>query len=279
MRLAPSVSNTIIGDIGTRDLINRAQLLLENMVVNVTGGRFIIEGILNPTNVNSSSIQWTDLNTELNGNQPSFTQFSTAFSFTSSSTGGVVAAALGQVGGMNRSGTATSTAVRYINNAKVGTTVGVTTSSIAGTGANISIWKTSTISAAVNMTTTSIVVHETGSGFLSGDTITIPGNLWATNTTTIGTAAGTSPTNDVTLTLTTVAAGVTGGERLFAIPLNTTNSGFLDLTKVKQLGTSAIPGSNIYPDGPEVLAINITTITPATSAAADVQITFSETQA
>jgi hypothetical protein len=278
MRLAPSVSNTIIGDIGTRDLINRAQLLLESMFINVTGGRFLVEGILNPTNITSSTIQWVNLNQEATGNQPSFTQFASAFTFTGTSTGGVVPSAINQVGGFNRSGLAPSTAARYINFAKVGTTAGVTTSG-SGTGANVSVWKTNTLSASVNTTTTSIVVHEAGTGFAVGDTITIPGNLWATTTTTTSNAGGTTPANDVTLTIVSIAAGVAGGERLFAIPVSTTNSGFLDLTKVKQVGTSAIPGNGIYPDGPEVLAIQVTAITPATGATGDFQITFSETQA
>ena len=278
MRLAPSVSNTIIGDIGTRDLINRAQLILENMFVNVTGGRMLVEGILNPTNINESSITWINLNQEVTGNQPSFTQFATAFRFTDSSTGGVVASLLNQTGGLSRSGTAPSTAARYLIYRKLGESIGMTTSG-SGTGANISVWKTSTSSAAVNLTTTSIVVHETGSGFAVGDTITIPGNTWSTSSTTLTSVSGSSPTNDVTLTVLSVAAGVTGGERLFAIPVSTTNSGFLDLTKVKQIGTSAIPGGGIYPNGPEVLAIQVTAITPAAGATGDFQITFSETQA
>jgi hypothetical protein len=53
----------------------------------------------------------------------------------------------------------------------------------------------------------------------------------------------------------------------------------LDLTKVKQIGTSAIPGTNIFPDGPEVLAITVKTITPSSGSTGDFQITFSETQA
>ena len=279
MRLAPSVSNTIIGDIGNRDLINRAQLILENMIVNITGGRFVIEGILNPTNVVGSSIQWSDLNAEITGNQPSFTQFATAFSFPSGQTGGLVGAEAGKAGGVNRSGIAPSTSARYINRVIVGSTVGATTNG-SGTGANISIAKTSTTSALVNQTTTSVTINAIGTGFTSGDTITLLGNLWSTSTTTDSrNASGVNTTNDVTLTLTTVSAGVSGGERLFALPINTTNSGFLDLSKVKQLGTSAIPGNNIYPDGPEVLAINITAATAGTAAAGDFQITFSETQA
>jgi hypothetical protein len=278
MRLAPSVSNTIIGDLGTRDLINRAQLLLESMFINVTGGRMLVEGILNPTNLNETSISWTNLNLEVTGNQPSFTQFATAFQFTDAATGGVVPATLNQTGGFTRSGTAPSTSARYLIYRKLGTIPGMTTSG-SGIDANISVWKTSTLSAAVNSTTTSIVVHETGSGFAVGDTITVPGNAWSTSSTTQSSPSGSSPTNDVTLTVLSIAAAVTGGERLFAIPVSTTNSGFLDLTKVKQIGTSAIPGAGVFPNGPEVLAIQVTGISGVTGATGDFQITFSETQA
>ena len=278
MRLAPSVSNTIIGDLGNRDLINRAQLLLESMFINVTGGRMLVEGILNPTNLLESSINWINLNQEVTGNQPSFTQFATAFTFTNTSTGGVVPAAINQLGGLNRSGTAPNTAARYLNYRKLGEYPGMTTSG-SGISANISVWKTSTSTATVSTTSATVIVHETGSGFAVGDTITVPGNNWSTSSTTLTSASGSSPTNDVTLTVLSVAAGVSGGERLFAIPVSTTNSGFLDLTKVKQIGNSAIPGIGVFPNGPEVLAIQVTAISPATGATGDFQITFSETQA
>jgi hypothetical protein len=238
----------------------------------------LVEGILNPTNITESSINWINLNQEVTGNQPSFTQFATAFSFTNTSTGGVVPSAITQLGGLNRSGTAPSTSARYLNYQKLGVTNGMTTSG-SGTGANVSVWKTSTTLATVSTTTSSVVVHETGTGFAVGDTITLPGNTWSTSSTTLQSASGTSPTNDVTLTVLTVAAGVSGGERLFAIPVSTTNSGFLDLTKVKQIGNSAIPGIGVFPNGPEVLAIQVTAISPATGATGDFQITFSETQA
>jgi hypothetical protein len=73
----------------------------------------------------------------------------------------------------------------------------------------------------------------------------------------------------------------TGGERLFAIPVNYTNSGELDLSKVKQLGNSGIPGYNIYPDGPELLAINISAIVPTAgvNASGEIQIQWAESQA
>ena len=164
MRLTPAVSNTIIGDLGTRDLINRAQLILNDMVVNFTGAnsRYLIEGVLNPTNINAATSTWQNLNTAANGFQPSFTQFAA--------------------------------------------NTGITFSSVP----------------------------------------------WAT-----------------------------GGERLFAIPVNSTNSGTLDLSRVKQIVTSAIPGNGVYPDGPELLAINVTSLTTTGTSGTrgDIQISFTESQA
>jgi hypothetical protein len=52
IRLAPSVSNSLIGDLGDRDLLNRAQLLLQALEITAdagTGG-LIIEGVLNQQN-------------------------------------------------------------------------------------------------------------------------------------------------------------------------------------------------------------------------------------
>ena len=162
MRLTPAVSNTIIGDLGTRDLINRAQLILNDMVINYTGAnsRYLVEGILNPTNINAATTPWINLNSASSGFQPSFTQFSTAPVYTSGTT-------------------------------------------------------------------------------------------------------------------------ATGGERLFAIPVNATNSGTLDLSRVKQIVTSAIPGNGVYPDGPELLALNITSLTTVGTAntRGDIQISFTESQA
>jgi hypothetical protein len=74
----------------------------------------------------------------------------------------------------------------------------------------------------------------------------------------------------------------TGGERLFAIPVNSTNSGLLDLSQVKQISNSGIPGFNIYPDGPELLAINITALVPTQAGinvTGEIQVQWNESQA
>lgn len=196
IRLAPSVSNQIPGDLGTRDLVNRAQLILNNMLVNfsganinnTTGARFLIEGILNPNNVSTTATTWQYLynqaydpkNNPSGATQPSYTQV-----------------AYGNVTG----------AKNYDGQ------VSFTTYSFAGGGVSYA----------------------------------------------------------------------RGGERLFAIPVNYTNSGQLDLSMVKQLGNSGIPGYNIYPDGPELLCINITALVPQDrtigQVSGEIQLQWSESQA
>jgi hypothetical protein len=83
LRLAPSVSNGVIGDIGNRELMNRAQLLLQRLDVwaqtaSVGVGSVIISGILNPsfssTNIVVNPSSWSAINSAANGSQPSFAQ-------------------------------------------------------------------------------------------------------------------------------------------------------------------------------------------------------------
>ena len=84
VRLAPSVSNAIVGDLGERELLNRAQLLLEGIEITsdntssgatVTGG-IVVEGILNPQNypIDPGDIGWASLTGSAAGGQPSFAQ-------------------------------------------------------------------------------------------------------------------------------------------------------------------------------------------------------------
>jgi hypothetical protein len=84
IRLAPSVSNALIGDLGERELLNRAQLLLQGIEVTSDGtdgtnaivGGIVVEGILNPQNypLNPADIGWTGLSGVAQGGQPSFAQ-------------------------------------------------------------------------------------------------------------------------------------------------------------------------------------------------------------
>ena len=82
LRLAPSVSNAITGDLGDRELLNRAQLLLNGIEItsepNQAGdtGGIVIEGVLNPSNYprDPNSVTWSDLSGSAQGGQPSFAQ-------------------------------------------------------------------------------------------------------------------------------------------------------------------------------------------------------------
>ncbi|MBR19771.1 MAG: hypothetical protein CMA64_06450 [Euryarchaeota archaeon] len=87
LRLAPSVSNAIVGDLGDRELLNRAQLLMQGLELTSDGvdpdnsnapiiGGIVIEGILNPQNypVNPADVGWQGLSGLAQGGQPSFAQ-------------------------------------------------------------------------------------------------------------------------------------------------------------------------------------------------------------
>jgi len=82
LRLSPSVSNGIIGDIGIRDLLNRAQLLLQKLDVTCVGsnGTLNILGILNPAGFDATTFTWLPINAVAQGGQPSFTQYAVSWS-------------------------------------------------------------------------------------------------------------------------------------------------------------------------------------------------------
>jgi len=80
IRLAPSVSNALPGDLGARELINRASFLLQTLESSAGSGAgnaaLVIEGVINPSNMPSiSNIQFASMNSSANPTgQPSFSQ-------------------------------------------------------------------------------------------------------------------------------------------------------------------------------------------------------------
>jgi hypothetical protein len=86
IRLAPSVSNAIVGDLGEKELLNRAQLLLSGIsITSDTGtGAIVVEGVLNPINypTDPTKITWQGLGTQAAGGQPSFAQIASGGSVT-----------------------------------------------------------------------------------------------------------------------------------------------------------------------------------------------------
>lgn len=263
MRLAPSVSNGIIGDLGVRDLINRAALTLSSLNIQVSAGRYLIEGILNPSNIDSANTSWQGLNNLGGGFQPSFSQFTTSPRYTAETTGGLTPALFNTAGGLTRSGTKPtfSRSQTYAN---------LTPVNVSSSGANAKITVQLTASGTTYSTnTTQITVQTPGDGYAVGDTLKILGNV-------IG---GSTTTNDLSLTVTAVTTDLQGGERLFAIPMSSTNGGVLDLQSIKQLGTSAVPGTGTFPNGPEVLAVMITALSTQTTPVGEIQLQFQESQA
>jgi len=80
-----SVSNGIIGNIGERDLLNRAQLLLSKLEVSANKTVNVV-GIINPTGF--TNITWSSVNSLENQGQPSFCQVSNSFTYNGIYTGG-----------------------------------------------------------------------------------------------------------------------------------------------------------------------------------------------
>ena len=93
IRLSPSVSNALTGDLGERELLNRAQLLLQSLEITSDGedgtgntiqGGIVVEGILNPQNypLNPNDVRWSGLASQAQGGQPSFAQVASSGAIT-----------------------------------------------------------------------------------------------------------------------------------------------------------------------------------------------------
>jgi hypothetical protein len=99
IRLAPSVSNSIAADFGDRELINRAQLLLQKLQVQ-SDQSILITGMMNPGNIDASTLLFNSVNAADFGSQPSFSQISTSNS-TAATPGEQIFSTLGQPGGFS----------------------------------------------------------------------------------------------------------------------------------------------------------------------------------
>ena len=207
IRLAPSVSNATVGDLGVRELINRAQLLLQTIEITAggtanTNSALVIEGILNPSNypTNVGNVTWNSLNsTVLQTGQPSFSQIAAGTSVT-----------------YNNQSTNSTT-----NNIAMGTTntiipVASTTNLIVGddvfvptfTAATYGATKITAIStnAATFTGTYSLPTASTATGSISGNILTV-----TTSPTNTGFAVGTVLTGGGTGVITAILTGTATG--------------------------------------------------------------------
>jgi hypothetical protein len=173
IRLAPSVSNAIIGDLGVRELINRAQLLLQGIEITAGGSTnansaLVIEGVLNPSNYpsNVANITWNGLSsTAIQSGQPSFAQIAQGTSVT-----------------FNNTATNSTTAVIGQATGVVNIPVAAITGIVAGDDI-ASITNTSIVSGGSKVT----AVTATASPTFTGTTVTANTGVTSTNATIQGT--------------------------------------------------------------------------------------------
>ena len=224
IRLSPSVSNALTGDLGERELINRAQLLLKSVEITTQGGSssqgVIVEGILNPINypTNPADITWGGLNTSGEGGQPSFAQIASGSS------------ANWSAGGNNITATNQITRnywtrwVRFNKTDVQGVEVGM-----QATGGQLPGGSTVSQIRSAGSTLVWIVFSQN----------TYPGTAGSTTYTFI------------------VPPYAQPGERIFSFVAAPGQRDGIDLTELKELTNTPIGGRGTFPNGPDVLAINV----------------------
>lgn len=260
IRLAPSVSNALTGDLGERDLLNRAQLLLQEISItadSVTGGGgIVVEGVLNPQNypLNPADAQWGSLNSVAAGGQPSFAQVAP---------GGTVDWNSGASQTTRNAQTATGVSINRRNflyfkaasweaaGATIGTEVNSPSNFPAGTRVTNIFGPANYIGGSpgneyvvyFNQNSIANIAGDTNIGFLFGQPpFALP------------------------------------GETIFSFISNPGERSTLDLAELKELTTTALGGRGAFPNGPDVLAINVYKVS-GTQTNGNIILRWSEAQA
>ena len=235
IRLAPSVSNASVGDLGVRELINRSQLLLQS-IENTAGGAgagagnqaIVIEGVINPSNFPNTvtNITWYTLQGSVPGGnllgsgQPSFAQIAPST-------------------GINFDGIFTGT-----------TTISNTTA----TGANSSfMWVQSTSTMSIGDAVVTSTPASTGGTGIAGNTLiqTIGNGFITLTQPVLSTLATNTP---ITFYRNYWA---TPGETIFSFISSPSSKDSLDLASLKELTNTPLGGRGTYPNGPDTLFINV----------------------
>jgi hypothetical protein len=333
IRLSPSVSNAITGDLGERELLNRAQLLLQGLEITsdapttAQAGGIVIEGILNPNNypLNPSDVGWTKLSGLAQGGQPSFSQVAAGGSVVwSSGASATLATATASAivstqldsglynPGNNQGyvfvsgndyratfGSADLTPVvgRSITGTGIRTGTTITGGFIpTGSGDNYGYFTISqttnnninpgttnafTVTATGNLVNRNIVwlnkasfeatAAKVGTTVSTGSSITVPANT-TVNAITLRTFAGTQYyevqlSSTYTGTFTAGTSTITfsfvqppfaqPGETVFSFIATPGERATLDLAQLKELTNTPLGGRGTFPNGPDVLAINV----------------------
>jgi len=222
IRLSPSVSNALTGDLGERELINRAQLLLQGIEVTTQGGSssqgVVIEGVLNPQNYPSdpSNIQWFGLNTAGSGGQPSFAQIARGATVTWKGSATPVTAS-------NVFAQGTTNYVVFNRSAVTGVQIGW---SISGTG----VPGGTTVVNFINYDSSRIYIQ-------------------------FSQAVNTGGAGSSSYTFAPQVAALPG-EQVFSFVASPGQRDELRLDNLKELTNTPIGGRGTFPNGPDVLAIN-----------------------
>ena len=356
IRLAPSVSNALTGDLGERDLLNRAQLLLNQIAITAdTGtGAIVVEGVLNPRNYpsNPSNILWNGLSSSGVGGQPSFAQIAlggsvnwggTPITTSTATISGAVTANFTAIG-TNTDNTTYRNAFRNDRSTFILTTAAFDTSgiqigdiitnatflvggrsisniqrngiSIGGVPHTIIFMNANASATSGNNTNVTITIQipQTAASYASTNYLFFTNASWNASGAAVGTRvapaftqfpAGTSASAVATRTLagqivrrvtftqnsnaTLNAAGTVTfefgdpqyalpGEQVFAFVSNPGNTTSIDLDQLKELTTTAIGGRGTFPNGPDVLAINIIKVS-GTATPCSVVLRWGEAQA
>jgi hypothetical protein len=324
IRLAPSVSNAIIGDLGERELLNRAQLLLQGLEVTSDGtddsdalikGGIIVEGVLNPQNypLNPNDVGWGGLSGVAQGGQPSFAQIAG---------GGSIVWSTGEAA-TTATATALGSVVATMNNDEYptwrnNTTLYYTTSTYNANGPIVVGSSVTGTNIRSNTTVTNVNVYNSYvairisrgvSNFISNQQQTFTFNqslagrnyayLSKSDIDTAGVKQGTNLSNGGTVTfpantqVNSVTAKQHGTTQFYEVQFNNSFSGTLtagsgtveftfvqppyaqpgetvfsfianpgeratvDFSELKELTNTPLGGRGTFPNGPDVLAINV----------------------
>ena len=335
IRLAPSVSNAIVGDLGDRELLNRAQLLLQTLEVTSdtgtgTSGGIVVEGVLNPQNypTDPANITWGGLAGLAQGGQPSFAQIAPGGSV-SWSTGATQTTATATTSSPMTATLVTlygsgNSAFMYITAASwtsTGAVVGAAITSNFPAGTTITgatnqgayYFVTTSQQALGNINQNSNITISLGGTLTNTNYLFFTQASWAALNATVGQSVTDAkfPAGARVQTISTVqnfggtayykvtftqssngaiaaAATVTftfgqppyalPGETVFSFIATPGASAALDLTSLKELTNTTLGGRGTYPNGPDVLAVNVYKVS-GTAITANLVLRWGEAQA
>jgi hypothetical protein len=246
IRLAPSVSNAISGDLGVRDLINRAQFLLQSIEISAGGSTnvnsaIVVEAVLNPINYPATNnITWYTLNGSINNSpisngQPSFSQV------------------------------APGSLMTFTNYSIVQSNLSV--SGTAATGTNVLTVNTSSLQ--IGDAVYSYIASSTA---IAGGTFiqSIGAGIITLNNPLVSGFNGTINVSRNAYAL--------PGETIFSFISSVANRDTLDLSSLKEMTNTPVGGRSCYPNGPDCLFINAY-LTQGTPIFANVLLRWGEAQA